>query len=181
MRFPCLLLCAVTWALPAVESLPPAELLPTVAVAPVQAQVPDDPVHAFLLTLAQAPQVRALLEQRQAMRHLEGAAGRLPDPMLALGYARKRTPMEHMPMYDVMLEQPLPRWGERDAARAMAASATRMSEAEIAAEVAMLAGEITTALAELDGLRAQVTEGEAQEQRIAALAHAMTNCGRHSN
>ena len=170
MRFPCLLLCAATWTLSAAEPLPPVELLPTVAVAPLQAQVVGDPIHAFLLTLAQAPQVRALLAQRQAMRYLEGAAGRLPDPMLALGYARKRTPMERMPMYDVMLEQPLPRWGERDAARAMAASATRMSEAEVAAEVAMLAGEITMALAELDGLRAQVTEGEAQEQRIAALA-----------
>ena len=167
MRFPCLLLCVATWTLPA------AEPLVATSIAPVQAQVADDPTHAFLLTLAQAPQVRALLAQRQAMRHLESAAGRLPDPMLALGYARKRTPMERMPMYDVMLEQPLPRWGERDAARALAASATRMSEAEVAAEVAMLAGEITMALAELDGLRAQVTEGEAQELRIAALARAI--------
>lgn len=156
-KLPCLLLilCGV---LPAAEPAP----------APG-----DDTSRAFLTVLAQAPQVRALLARQQALRHAEGAAGRLPDPMLGLGYARKRTPMETMPMYDVMLEQPLPRWGERDAVRAMAASATRMGEAEIASEVAMLAGDLAMTLADLDGLRARIGEGEAEERRIAGLASAV--------
>lgn len=171
MRLPCLLLCAVTWGLSAAEPHQPTP--PAPAATPPATALADDATRTFLLTLAQAPQVRALLAQRQAARHLEGAAGRLPDPMLGLGYARKRTPMERMPMYEVMLEQPLPRWGERDAARAMAASATRMSEAEVASELAMLAGDIAMALAEVEGLRAQVSEGEAQERRINELARAI--------
>lgn len=172
MRIPCLLLVsffvAVTAEATSAEPVPPPATVP--AATPAGA---TDAEHTFLQILAQAPRVRALIAQRQAMRHLEGAAGRLADPMLGLGYARKRTPMETMPMYEVMLEQPLPRWGERDAARARAASATRMSEAEIVAELSMLASDVAMALAEIDGLRAQVSEGEAEEQRIAALSRAI--------
>jgi outer membrane protein TolC len=93
--------------------------------------------------------------------------------MLSLGYARKRTPMERMPMYDLMLEQPLPRWGERDAARAMAASATRLSDAEIASDVAMLAGDLALAVAEIDGLQERLAEGEQEDRRITALSAAI--------
>lgn len=172
MRFPCLALLTIASCLvaaePATEALTPA---PTLAPTPTDAA--DPTTRTFLLTLAQAPQVRALLAQRQAMRHLEAAAGRLADPMLSLGYARKRTPMETMPMYEVMLEQPLPRWGERDAARARAAAATQAGGAEIIAELSMLASDVAMALAEIDGLRAQVSEGEAEEQRIAALSRAI--------
>lgn len=168
MRFPCLLVLTLACAVPAAEPVPATTTAPTASTADG-----DPAIRAFLLTLGQAPQVRALLAQRQAQRHLEGAAGRLADPMLSLGFARKRTPMETMPMYEVMLEQPLPRWGERDAARARAAAATRMSEAEIVAEVSMLASDVAMALAEIDGLRAQVSEGEAEEQRIAALSRAI--------
>lgn len=162
--FPCLVLPALTlWG----------GEVPTTTPAPAATTTIDAGTTAFLNAVAQAPQVRALLARQQALRHAEGAAGRLPDPMLGLGYARKRTPMETMPMYDVMLEQPLPRWGERDAARAMAASATRMGEAEVAAEVAMLAGDLAMALADLDGLRARVGEGEAEGRRIAGLTSAI--------
>ena len=168
MRLPCLALLTIASCLVAAESVSES-LTP----APTPAGTADSTTRTFLLTLSRAPQVLALLTQRQAMRHLENAAGRLPDPMFSLGYAHKRTPMETMPMYEVMLEQPLPRWGERDAARARAASATRMSEADVAAEVAQLAGDIAMALAEIDGVRAQIAEGEAQEQRIAALARAI--------
>lgn len=173
MRIPCLMLVSFFVAAAAAEATT-AEPVPRtkteLAASPAGS---TDAERAFLHVLAQAPQVRALIAQRQAMRHLEGAAGRLADPMLGLGYARKRTPMETMPMYGVMLEQPLPRWGERDAARARAAAATRMSDASIVAEVAMLASDVAMALAEIDGLRAQVSEGEAEEQRIAALSRAI--------
>jgi adhesin transport system outer membrane protein len=135
--------------------------------------VPADDQRAFLAVLVRAPQVQALIGRRQAARHLEAAAGRLPDPMLGFGYARKRTPMERMPMYEVMLEQPLPRWGALDAARALAASATRMSDAEIAGEVSMLAADLARARAEVDGSRARLAEGEAEQGRIEALARAI--------
>lgn len=186
MRFPCLVMVLLA-AAPVLESRAaesPATGLPTpapsasVPVTPVAgggsfSAAQDGATRAFLSALAAAPQVRALVAERQALRHLEGVAGRLADPQLGLGYARKRTPMEHMPMYELSLEQPLPRWGERDAARAMAASATRMSEAGIASEVAQLAGEIATELAELDGLQAQLSEGEAQSERLVALARVL--------
>jgi outer membrane protein TolC len=48
-----------------------------------------------------------------------------------------------------------------------------MSDAEIAAEVAQLASDLAMALAEIDGLSALVTEGEAEELRIAALSRAV--------
>lgn len=159
--FPCLSLLLV--GLPAGGAMA-ADPAPAPAVVPA-----DAATTAFLQALGRAPEVRALLARQRALRHLEGAAGRLPDPMLGLGYARKRTPMETMPMYDVMLEQPLPRWGERDAARALAASATRMGEAEVATALAMLASDLATALAESEGLHARVGEAEAEERRIAAL------------
>lgn len=173
MRIPCLLLASCLIAVNAAEATAVAPLPPTTGEPVATPAGPTGDERAFLLVLAQAPQVRALLAQRQAMRHLEGAAGRLADPMLALGYARRRTPMETMPMYEVMLEQPLPRWGERDAARARASAATRMSDAGIVAEVSMLASDVAMALAEIDGLAAQVNEGEAEEQRIAALSRAI--------
>lgn len=164
LRLPCLVLLALVCALPASEPVPVTPRPPEPASGDA-----DPAIRTFLLTLSQAPQVRALLTQRQAMRHLEGAAGRLADPMLGLGYARKRTPMATMPMYEMMLEQQLPRWGERDAARAMAASATRMSDAEVAGEVAMLASDLAMVLADLDGLRARLSEGETEERRVAGL------------
>ena len=170
MRIPCLLLAAVFTAVPAAEGTTAEPAVTVPAATPTGATEAE---RVFLHTLAQAPQVRALIAQRQAMRHLEGAAGRLADPMLGLGYARKRTSMETMPMYEVMLEQPLPRWGERDAARARAASATRMSDAELVAELTMLASDVAMAVAEIDGLRAQIAEGEAEEQRIAAWSRAI--------
>lgn len=168
MRLPSLLFIGVFAVLPA---LPAAEAPPVPAVpTPV---VTDEATRAFLTTLAQSPQVRALIAGRQALRHREDAAGRLPDPMLGLGYARKRTPMETMPMYDVMLEQPLPRWGERDAARTLAGAATRLGEAEIAGEIAALAADVATALADLDGLAAQLYEAEAESARVTTLSTAI--------
>jgi outer membrane protein TolC len=93
--------------------------------------------------------------------------------MLSLGYARKRMSSERWPMYDVGLEQPLPRWGERDAARAMAASTTRLGEADLAGAVAELAADLATALTELDDLGAKLGEAEAEERRLTALATAL--------
>jgi outer membrane protein, heavy metal efflux system len=154
MRLPCLVL--MVWcALPAADPAPAAH---------------EDSSTAFLTALARAPQVRALLERQQALRYLEGAAGRLPDPQLSLGYARKRTATDNWPMYDLTLEQPFPRWGERDAAHALAASATRLSEADVASEVAALAGDLASAVAEIDGLHARLAEGDVEQRRIAALA-----------
>ncbi len=166
MRIPCLVLLSI---LSVAAAEPDAVLVAAPAAAPAIA----DASAAFLAALAQAPQVRALIARQQAQHYLETSAGRLPDPMLNLGFARKRMPMETRPMYDLSLEQPLPRWGERDAARSLAASATRQSEADIAALIGQLASDVASALAECDGLTARLHEGEAEELRIAALGRAI--------
>ncbi len=165
MRLVPLLILAFTPA--AVMSMEP------VAVTVAMTAARHDDELLFLAALAVAPQVRALIERRQSARHLEDAAGRLPDPMLSLGYARKRSPGEQWPMYDVQLEQPFPRWGERDAARAYATSQTRLSDAQVAAEVAQLAGDLAHELAAIAGDRARLAEGEVEERRIGALGRAI--------
>jgi outer membrane protein TolC len=93
--------------------------------------------------------------------------------MLGVGYARRRTPMETMPMYEVMLEQALPRWGERAAARAQAGAATRFAEADLVATIGDVAGAVAMALAELEALAAQVRETTAEEARISAMTTAL--------
>lgn len=124
---------------------------------------------AFVHSLSRAPAVQAAQERILAARRGADAAGRLPDPMLGAGYARKSTSMERWPMYDVSIEQPLPRWGERDARRARASAETAMGEAELLDTVGDAAAEIAIALAEAEAARATLAVIDGQIARASAL------------
>lgn len=160
----CILIVASLSALTAAE--PPVAATPAPAPA---AQVAPAAQTAFLRSLAQSPAVQAAQERILASRRAAGAAGRLPDPMLTAGYARKSTSMERWPMYDAMLEQPLPRWGERDAMRAKASAETAMSEAELQDALGETAAEVAAMLAEADAARAKLALVEGQIARATSL------------
>jgi len=147
------ILIAVVLSLAAAEPVVPA-------VQPAQAparSVTNAPAQAaFLRALASAPAVQSAQERILASRRAAGAAGRLPDPMLSAGYSRKSTAMDRWPMYDLMLEQPLPRWGERDAMRAKAAAETAMSEVDLLDALGETAADIAAMLADADAARAKL-------------------------
>lgn len=124
---------------------------------------------AFLRSLASAPVIQAAQERVLAARRSANAAGRLPDPMLGGGYSRRSSTMDRWPMYEAMLEQPLPRWGERDAMRAKAAAETAMSEAELLDMLGETAAEVAAMLAEAEAARARLALTEAQINRVNAL------------
>lgn len=124
---------------------------------------------AFLRSIAFAPAIQAAQERSLAAHRAAGAAGRLPDPMIGGGYARKSTSMDRWPMYDLTLEQPLPRWGERDARRAKASAETAMSVAEVQDQAGDLAAEIATMLADADAARAKLAVVEGQIARATAI------------
>ncbi len=86
-------------------------------------------LNEFVQTLSKAPAVHALRLRYAAAQRAEDGAGRLADPMIGLGYARLRMPMENHPIYEAMVEQSLPRWGERDASRALAVADSAMAAA----------------------------------------------------
>lgn len=159
-----ILIVASLSALVAAE--PPVAATP--APAPATQATPADKA-AFLRSLALSPAVQAAQERILASRRAAGAAGRLPDPMLTAGYARKSTSMERWPMYDAMLEQPLPRWGERDAMRAKASAETAMSEAELQEALGETAAEVAAMLADADAARATLTLVEGQISRAISL------------
>lgn len=160
----CILIVTSLSVLAAVE--PPDATQPVPA--PV-AQATPAAQTAFLRSLAQSPAVQAAQERILASRRVAGAAGRLPDPMLTAGYARKTTSMERWPMYDAMLEQALPRWGERDAMRAKASAETAMSEAELQEALGETAAEVAAMLAEADAARAKLALVEGQIARATSL------------
>lgn len=124
---------------------------------------------AFVHSLARAPAIQAAQERILAARRGADAAGRLPDPMLGAGYARKSTGMERWPMYDISIEQPLPRWGERDARRARASAVTAMGEAELLDTVGDTAAEVAIALAEAEAAIAAMAVVDRQIARAGAL------------
>jgi outer membrane protein TolC len=144
------------------------------------AEPADDARSALLRALAGAPAVQAAQERLAAAQRGGGAAGRLPDPMLGAGYARKSTAMERWPVYDVALEQPLPRWGERDARRARAAAGSALAAAELQEALGETAAEVAAMLAEAAAARARlaVVDGQvARAQALQALAAARSASG----
>ncbi|MBI5940691.1 MAG: TolC family protein [Caulobacterales bacterium] len=163
----CILLTAGLVVCAAAEPQTPAQTAPLVATA---AQAGQDSAQApFLRSLARAPAIQAAQERILAARRAAGAAGRLPDPMLGAGYARKSTSMDRWPMYDLTLEQPLPRWGERDAMRAKASAETAMSEADLQDMLGETAAEVATMLAEAEAARAKLAVVEGQITRATAI------------
>jgi outer membrane protein TolC len=150
------------------------ELFAPVLVSPAAQGQPivqeQQDLQQFVQILSRAPTLRAMRLRYAASQRAEAGAGRLPDPMIGLGYARLRMPMENRPIYEAMIEQPLPRWGERDAARAMAVADSAMASAALHIDIGMLAGQIAMLLAELDGLQARMDEGQFEFKRIRALS-----------
>ena len=124
---------------------------------------------AFVQSLLGAPVVQAAMERLNASHLTVGAAGRLPDPMLRAGYSRRRSTMDEWPMYEVMLEQPLPRWGERQAMRAKAEAQKTRSQAEFFEVLGETAAEVANMLAEAQAAREKLALVESQIARAAAL------------
>jgi cobalt-zinc-cadmium efflux system outer membrane protein len=120
-------------------------------------------------SLAGSPAIQAAQERVDAARLASGAAGRLPDPMLGIGLARTSTASERWPMYDLVLEQPLLRWGERDARRATAAAGIAMSQAEVRDMLGEVAAEVAAMLADAEEARATLAVVASQIQRTAAI------------
>lgn len=123
----------------------------------------------FVTALTHAPAVLAAQERITAARRAEGAAGRLPDPMLGAGLSRTSTAMDSWPMYGVAIEQPLPRWGERAAERAQAGAESAASVAELMDVLGETAAEVATLLAEAGSARARSALVDAQISRSSSV------------
>ena len=113
--------------------------------------------------LARSPAISAARARVQAAGMAARAAGVLPDPMVGIGAGRELPRMgEAMDMYGAMIEQPLPRWGERDAMRQGALAQVAMAEAEFAE----LVGEHAA------GIAAAGVEAQAAAQSLLLVAEA---------
>ena len=145
----------------------------------------------FAVALAGSPALAAARAQVEAAERGAAAAGVLPDPMLGVDGGRMHGMGETGWMYGAMLEQPLPRWGERDAQRAGASAGVRGARAayrvavgEHAAGIAAAAAEAAAAsatavvqreaLGRIDALRAvidaRVASGAASSIELLAIA-----------
>ncbi len=94
-------------------------------VAVTSVQRDDDPI-------ARAPRVAAARMRLAAARGTAIAAGVLPDPMLDVQHMRMPRDPEYGEGWMIEVGQTLPRWGERDGMRAMAAAEVAMAEADLA-------------------------------------------------
>lgn len=110
------------------------------------------PSNNLAAAVMQAPAVTAARLRMESAESRESSAGPFADPQLGGSYNRKQTPDEENPVWDVSLEQPLPKAGERAADRLRASAATGMAHAElyrvagdVAAETAMQLAEAETA------------------------------------
>ncbi len=117
--------------------------------------------------VAAAPVVEAARLRSEAAREKQGSVGRLPDPNVEAMGAQKSTPTDDNPMWGLALQQPLPRAGERTAARNRAIAEAEMAEAEwaimacdLAADIAMRLAEAEAALQRHALLAAQVAKAE---------------------
>ncbi len=107
----------------------------------------------FAEAVRAAPSVIAARHRAEAALVRATSSGRWADPEVEGMYARKEMPMEDMPMWGASLQQPLPKWGERAAQRALARAQLDMARAEadrMAGEAAM---ETARALLERDAAR----------------------------
>lgn len=128
----------------------------------------------FAAALAQAPAVMAARLRLMAAQRAAGAAGVLPDPMVGLDLGRERMRSgEGMAMYGAMIEQPLPRWGERQAARDAAAAATLMEAAETAEVLGEEAAMLAAAGAERQAAQETIAVLEESRARLAAVRTAL--------
>lgn len=124
-----------------------------------------EPLSDFRQAVLQAPAVQAARLRAAAAQQRRPAAGRLPDPQLEGMYSEKRTAAEDIPMWEVTLQQPLPKAGERSAARAQAEARAGVAEADVRMAAAETAAESAMQLAELATAEARIAAREAQHGR----------------
>jgi outer membrane protein TolC len=155
-------------------SLPsvPAALLAALSVlaAPGSGAAEPGDMAEFTAALARSPAVAAAALRVTAAGRAQEAAGVLPDPMVGgdLGRERMRDG-EQTTMYGAMIEQPLPRWGERDAQRLQAAAAAEQAAAAFAEAVGSQAQAVASGLAEWLAARDTEVLLRASRERVAAV------------
>jgi cobalt-zinc-cadmium efflux system outer membrane protein len=149
-----------------------AEALATPAPTPTPVAI-DDPAAVLLqfrAALARAPAIAAARARVAAAEQAQGAAGLLPDPMVGVDIGRERTRTgEEMPMYGAMIEQALPRWGERDAKRQAARAQVGLESANVAAVIGDHAVAVATGIAEWMAARDTEVLVRQSRERIGAL------------
>jgi outer membrane protein, heavy metal efflux system len=146
------------------------------AVEPVPAstaviqRVENSPIDSFVAALARAPSVAAARVRISAAVSAQGAAGVLPDPMLGGDFGRKRPRNgDDMTMYGAMIEQALPRWGERDAGRLNAQAQVSLARAGFATVVGEHAAAVAVAVAEWTAARDTLVLLRLSRGRITSL------------
>jgi outer membrane protein TolC len=132
---------------------------------PVQAAVAR---AGFLAAVEAAPAVRVAREVALGATAARRAAGILPDPTVG-AEVRRSTAADGLYL---MLEQELPRWGERDAGRSRAAAEALMAGADADAVRAAVATAVATqaALARAATARAALADAEAGRIRVLLAA-----------
>jgi outer membrane protein TolC len=144
--------------------------------APVSPPPPDatTALEQFRAVLANAPAIAAARSRVTAAEQAQGAAGVLPDPMVGADLGRERPRMgEDMTMYGAMVEQTLPRWGERDAMRQNARAQVGRESADVAAVIGEHAAIVASGLAEYAAARDTLVLIQQSQERIAALQDIM--------
>jgi outer membrane protein, heavy metal efflux system len=120
-----------------------------------------------------APALAFARARAEAARERLGAAGRFPDPQVEGMVSRKNTPEEVMPMWEIMVRQPLPKAGERAADRDRAGASVVMAEAEFTMMAGEMAADIAMALAEAETAQQRVVVLEAQRARTEQVMSAI--------
>lgn len=169
-----ILLLSVISTVLGIAAEPPAPISPATVSAPVSttsdAQDPATALLEFRAALARAPAIAAAQARVAGAKKAEGAAGILPDPMIGGDIGRERMRMgEEMPMYGLMIDQPLPRWGERDAMRQKAQAQVSLEIATVATVIGDHAAAVATGIAEATAARDTLVLVRQSRERITAL------------
>ncbi|HYE06043.1 MAG TPA: TolC family protein [Planctomycetota bacterium] len=125
------------------------------------------PADDFAVAVAQAPEVAAARARRSAARSRASAAGSLPHPRLSV--EGMRTPRRDHDGVDLALEQELPRWGERRAARDRAGAEALLASADVRAVRARVAADAYRAIATADARDRAADVVAGQAARVDAL------------
>lgn len=145
---------------------------PSAATPPVAPAPAGSAPHPFLLAVDGAPEVHVARARLLAARARAVGAAVLPDPTVSVeGSRMRRGGAEGL---EVRLEQELPRWGERDAERAMAAADAAMARAELDEARGMVAAEVAAALARARSARDRAALLDEEAARLRALAELVT-------
>lgn len=165
MRLAVLLLCGL---LPAVEPLVVAEA--------EAARVRAD----FLALIDQAPEVRSALAGWRAAVFAAGGAAVLPDPRVWAEGTRRRMASGDTDGLELGIEQELPRWGERSAARSIASAEVLRARVELDRVRATLAGDVAVLIAQAQAARRRAEladQGAARLRTMIAISETVVAAG----